>query len=127
MALSLKECAPDAVDFCIIQGNSFEVDLAMVDDVGAAQNITGWVFTAQIRKKYADEAELVVAFTESARNDAAGTVTLRLEAADTEAIRRSQNDGDLYRWDVEADDTVNVTTVAAGDVLVVGETTRVGD
>lgn len=127
MALSLTECAPDAVDYCIIQGNSFEVNLELTDDVGAAQDITGWVFTAQIRKKYADDSPPLASFTETARNNTGGTVTLRLEAADTEAIPRSKDDGDLYRWDVEADDTVNVTTLCAGDVLVVGETTRLGD
>jgi len=126
-ALDIETCSPDAVDFCIIQGNSFEIDLEIVDDVGAPQNISGWTFNAQIRNRYADDALPLLAFTESARNDTAGTVTMRLEALETETAPYSKTNADLLRWDVEADDGTNVTTIARGDVLVIGETTRLAD
>ena len=127
MALDIETCSPDAVELCIIQGNSFEVDLELVDDVGAAEDITGWTFNAEIRNRFADEATRLVSFTESARNNTAGTVTLRLEDTDTVLLPRSKTNTNLLRWDVDVDDGTNVTTIARGDVLVIGETTRLGD
>lgn len=118
-------CLADQVNICVRQGNTYQVDLTLTDDVGGAVDPTGWVIRSQIRNKYADEAPPLAEFTETGR--VGNVVTLRLEASDTEAIPRSKNEADLYRWDIEVDDGFNVVTVVEGDVYVPGETTRVGD
>lgn len=76
---------PAEMDVRIVRGDDFTLDIALTDDAGAAIDITGFTFAAQVRAE-ADSPYELATWTVGDRDDAAGTFTLTLAAADTAVL-----------------------------------------
>jgi hypothetical protein len=106
-------------DLTIDQGASFELTFDLVGDDGYPINITGYVFSGQIRKTYYSTnptANIVVTIL----NSAAGNTLLSISSSNTANIVAGR-----YVYDIKMKDTANVTSrVVEGIVTVTPQVTR---
>lgn len=84
-------------DHEIFQGDQLVISCAVVDDAGAAKDITGWTFTARLGSS---SAPALITGTVSVVSAAGGTFTVTFDAADTEALTPRQS----YRYNIKGDD-----------------------
>jgi hypothetical protein len=106
-------------DLTIDQGASFELTFDLVGDDGYPINITGYVFSGQIRKTYYSTnptANIIVTIL----NPVAGNTLLSISSSNTANIVAGR-----YVYDIKMKDTVNVTSrVVEGIVTVTPQVTR---
>jgi hypothetical protein len=106
-------------DLTIDQGASFELTFDLVGDDGYPINITGYVFSGQIRKTYYSTnptANIIVTIL----NSAAGNTLLSISSSNTANIVAGR-----YVYDIKMKDTANVTSrVVEGIVTVTPQVTR---
>ena len=106
-------------DLTIDQGADYETTFDLVADDGTPVNITGYVFTGQIRKSYYSTnptANLVITIL----NAVNGNTTISLGAANTANIVAGR-----YVYDVKMKDSSNVTTrVVEGIITITPQVTR---
>jgi hypothetical protein len=106
-------------DLTIDQGASFELTFDLVGDDGYPINITGYVFSGQIRKTYYSTnptANIIVTIL----NPVAGNTLLSISSSNTANIVAGR-----YVYDIKMKDTANVTSrVVEGIVTVTPQVTR---
>ena len=99
-------------------GDTETITLNLQDASGAAINVTGRTYAAQIRET-ADAASVLASFTCAISNAAGGVVTATLPAGTTAAL--SPGSG---VWDLQETNSSVVTTLLAGPVQIVQDVTR---
>jgi len=99
-------------------GDTETISVAIKDSTGAAVNITGRTYAAQIRTT-TDAATALATFSCSITNAAAGTLTATLSASTTAALTAG-----LGVWDLQETNSTTVTTLLAGSVTIVQDVTR---
>lgn len=106
-------------ELTVDQGATFESNIDLVDDDGAAINVAGYVFSGQIRKSYYSlnpTANLLITVVNSAN----GNVNISLNAATTTNIKSGR-----YLYDVKMTDTANVVTrIVEGIITVTPQVTK---
>lgn len=111
--------APAAHNLTIVQGDDFSETFTFKDSAGAAINLTGYTFAAQVRPTAAS-AVVTATFTVAITSAAGGTITLTLARAATALLLPG-----TYRWDLEWTDTLDKKrTLLNGAATVVEEVTR---
>lgn len=100
-------------------GDTETITLTLQDSNGAAINVTGRTYAAQIRPS-ADSSTVLASFTCAISNAAGGVVTATLPASTTAALSTGVGVFDLQ----ETNGSV-VTTLLAGPVSIVQDVTRV--
>ena len=109
---------PAKQDIKIMRGDTEVFNITVTDSAGTAVNLTGDVFTSQIRYNR-DDSSVAAAFTCVVTNAAAGTVTLTLSAVSSASL----NAGTAY-WDLQRNDSGVVTTIVAGKCTILADVTR---
>lgn len=99
-------------------GDTETVTLNLQDADGAAINITGRTYAAQIRET-ADSSTVLASFTCAISNGAGGVMTATLPAATTAALTPG-----VAVWDLQETNSGVVTTLLAGPVTIVQDVTR---
>jgi len=99
-------------------GDTETVTLYLQDAAGAAINITGRTYAAQIRET-ADASSVLASFTCAISNAAGGIMTATLPAATTAALTPGSG-----VWDLQETNSSVVTTLLAGPVTIVQDVTR---
>lgn len=102
----------------IVIGDTKTVSLTMQDGDGAAIDITGRTYSAQIRTNV-DDASPLATFSCSIISAAAGTMKAVLSATTTAAL----SPGDAV-WSLVETSSGIVTTILRGDVQIVESVTR---
>ena len=102
----------------IVLGDTKTVSLAFQDATGAAINIAGRTYSAQVRTN-ADDASPIATFTCSIVSGSGGTMQAVLSATTTAAL--SVGDG---VWSLKETNGSVVTTILRGDVSIVESVTR---
>lgn len=106
-------------ELTIDQGTTFEKTLDLVNNDGAAINVTNYVFSGQIRKSYYSKSKAAT-FTISVSNAANGNVIISLPATTTSSIKPGR-----YVYDVKMTDTSNnVTRIVEGIITVTPQVSR---
>jgi hypothetical protein len=100
-------------ELTVDQGTTFETSIDLVGDDGAAINIAGYSFSAQIRKSYYS-SNVTANLTINTVNVAGGNIILSMNSATTTNIRAGR-----YLYDVKMTDTANVVTRVVEGVLTV--------
>ena len=99
-------------------GDTETVTLYLQDVNGAAINVTGRTYAAQIRST-ADATSVLATFTCAISNAAGGIVTATLPAATTAALTPG-----VAVFDLQETNSGVVTTLLAGPVTIVQDVTR---
>jgi hypothetical protein len=99
-------------------GDTETVTVTLQDAAGAAVNITGRTYQAQVRSSAASTAVLAT-FTCAVTNGTAGTFACTLGTATTAALSEQ-----TAVWDCQETNAGVVTTLLAGQVWVVQDVTR---
>ena len=106
-------------DLTIDQGADFETTFDLVADDGTPVDITGYIFTGQIRKSYYSTnptANLVITILNSVN----GNTKISLGSSNTANIISGR-----YVYDIKMKDSMNVTTrVVEGIVTITPQVTR---
>lgn len=106
-------------DLTIDQGADFETTFDLVADDGTPVDITGFIFSGQIRKSYYSSnptANLVITILNSVN----GNTKISLGAANTANIISGR-----YVYDIKMKDSANVTTrVVEGIITITPQVTR---
>jgi hypothetical protein len=106
-------------ELTVDQGTTYENNLDLVADDGAAINVAGYVFSGQIRKSYYS-TKPTANFTIQVINSAAGNVNISLSAATTANIKAGR-----YVYDVKMTDTFNqVTRIVEGIITITPQVTK---
>jgi hypothetical protein len=109
---------PAKQDIKIMRGDTEVFNITVTDSAGAAVNLTGDVFTSQIRYNR-DDSSVAASFTCVVTDPIAGQVSLTLPAA-TSATLVS---GTAY-WDLQRNDSGVITTIVAGKCTILADVTR---
>lgn len=109
---------PAKQDIKIMRGDTEVFNITVTDSAGVAVNLTGDVFTSQIRYNR-DDSSVAAAFTCVVTNAAAGTVSLTLSAVTSATL----NAGVAY-WDLQRNDSGVITTIVAGKCTILADVTR---
>jgi hypothetical protein len=99
-------------------GDTETISVAIKDSTGAAVNITGRTYAAQIRTT-TDAATALATFSCSITNAAAGTLAATLSATTTAALTAG-----LAVWDLQETNGTTVTTLLGGSVTISQDVTR---
>ena len=99
-------------------GDTETVSVTLQDSAGAAVNITGRTYTAQVRAT-ADSSSVLAAFSCSITDAAAGTFACTLSATQTAAL----TPGGAV-WDLAETNGSTVTRLLAGSVVIAQGVTR---
>jgi hypothetical protein len=110
--------APANLPINIRIGDTETISVAIKDSTGAAVNITGRTYAAQIRTT-TDAATALATFSCSIVSGAAGTLTATLSASTTAALTAG-----LAVWDLQETNGTTVTTLLGGSVTIVQDVTR---
>lgn len=111
--------APGVYNFTTTQGDDVAETFTFKDDDGAAINLTGYTFAAQMRRTPSDTAVLAT-FSFTITSAAGGTVDMTLSKTVTAGLQPG-----VYPYDVQWTDAAGkVRTVLAGKVTVLAEVTR---
>lgn len=109
---------PAKQDIKIMRGDTEIFNITITDDAGAAVNLTGDVFTSQIRYNR-DDTSVAASFTTSIVDPIAGQVRLTLSAASSALLTA----GTAY-WDLQRNDSGVITTIVAGKCTILADVTR---
>lgn len=109
---------PAKQDIKIMRGDTEVLNITITDSAGAAVDLTGDVFTSQIRYNRNDSS-IAASFSCVVTNAVAGQVTLTLSAVNSAAL----TDGVAY-WDLQRNDSGVITTVIAGKCTILADVTR---
>ena len=109
---------PATLNITIRTGDTETISVAIKDSAGAAVDITGRTYAAQIRSNAEDTSPLAT-FSCSIVSAAAGTLAATLSAATTAALTPG-----LGVWDLQETNGTTVTTLLAGQVTIVQDVTR---
>jgi hypothetical protein len=110
--------SPASYPLTVRIGDTETVSVTLQDSAGAAIDITGRTYAAQIRAT-ADAASPLATFTCTITNAAAGTFACTLSAATTRALSTG-----VGVWDLEETNSSTVTSLLAGPVQIVQDVTR---
>lgn len=109
---------PAKQDIKIMRGDTEVFNITVTDSAGAAVDLTGDVFTSQIRYNR-DDSSIAASFSCVVTNAAAGQVQLTLSAASSAGLTA----GTGY-WDLQRNDTGVITTIVAGKCTILADVTR---
>jgi hypothetical protein len=110
--------APAKQDLIITRGDTETVVVTMVDDVGAAIDITGRTYTSQMRTT-PDISAISITGVGAVTDGAAGKLTVTFSATGTAAL----DPGFLY-WDLQENASGVISTILSGTVTVLADVTR---
>jgi hypothetical protein len=110
--------APANLPINIRIGDTETISVAIKDSTGAAVNITGRTYAAQIRTT-TDAATALATFSCSIVSGAAGTLTATLSASTTAALTAG-----IAVWDLQETNGTTVTTLLSGSVTISQDVTR---
>jgi len=106
-------------ELTVDQGSSFDTNIDLVADDGAAINVTNYVFSGQIRKSYYS-SNSTANLTITVVNAANGNVNISLNAATTTNIKAGR-----YLYDIKMTDTSNtVTRIVEGIITITPQVTK---
>ena len=109
---------PADQDLIITRGDTETLVATIQDNNGAAINITGRTYRAQIRSSQ-DSTTIKASFTCTVTGGSSGQVTCVLAAADSATLTAGN-----YFWDLEENASGVVSTILAGNVTVLADVTR---
>ncbi len=109
---------PAKQDIKIMRGDTEVFNITVTDSAGAAVDLTGDVFTSQIRYNR-DDTSIAGAFVCTITDAAAGQVRLTLSAASSAVLTA----GTAY-WDLQRNDAGVITTIVAGKCTILADVTR---
>jgi hypothetical protein len=109
---------PAKQDIRIMRGDTEVFNIALTDSANAPINLTGDVFTSQIRYNR-DDSSIAATFTCVVTDAAAGLVTLTLSPVSSALL----NAGVAY-WDLQRNDSGVITTLVAGKCTILADVTR---
>ena len=109
---------PATLNIAVRTGDTETISVTITDETGAAVDIEGRAYAAQIRANASDTAVLAT-FTCAITDAAAGKLTATLSAASTAALTPG-----LAVWDLQETSGTTVTTLLAGQVTIVQDVTR---
>ena len=109
---------PAPYNLTIRTGDTETVSVSMVNAAGAAIDITGRTYQAQIRDTAASTA-ILATFNCTVTNGTAGTFACTLGTATTAALTPQ-----TAVWDCSENNSGVVTTLLAGQVFIVQDVTR---
>lgn len=122
--------AAGKLDFLIEQGASFERTLTIKDSLDAPINLTGYVFSGQIRKKYSDATTVgSFVFTILDQVTNTGKVRVTMSPAATSAIpvdkaETAAKRNTVYVYDIEMNTGSKVERLLEGAATISPEVTR---
>jgi len=106
-------------ELTVDQGATYETIIDLVNDDGAAINVTNYVFSGQIRKSYYS-SNATANLTITLVNAANGNVKVSLNAATTSNIKAGR-----YLYDIKMTDTSNtVTRIVEGIITITPQVTK---
>jgi hypothetical protein len=109
-------------DLAIYRGDTWELPVKFVNDEGDPLDVTGWTWTAQIRRN-PDASDVHAEITVTVNDAAKGDLTLSMAASVTRDINPRLFG---YSWDLQSDQGSGVTkTYLHGNVNVIADTTKV--
>jgi hypothetical protein len=108
----------------IEQGATFSKTLTFKDGAGVPIDITGWVFSGQVRRAYSS-SDILETFTFVTSNQITNTgeVVVSLTSAETMAIPADYKVS-TYAYDIETTVGATVTRVVEGSVSFSAEVTK---
>jgi hypothetical protein len=109
---------PADQDLIITRGDTETIVATIQDNNGAAINITGRTYRAQIRSSQ-DSTTIKASFTCTVTGGSSGQVTCVLAAADSATLTAGN-----YFWDLEENASGVISTILAGNVTVLADVTR---
>jgi hypothetical protein len=109
---------PADQDLIITRGDTETLVATIQDNNGAAINITGRTYRAQIRSSQ-DSTTIKASFTCTVTGGSSGQVTCVLASADSATLTAGN-----YFWDLEENASGVVSTILAGNVTVLADVTR---
>jgi hypothetical protein len=109
---------PAKQDIKIMRGDTEVFNITVTDSAGLPVDLTGDVFTSQIRYNR-DDSSAAAAFSCVLTSAVAGTVALTLSAATSATL----NAGTAY-WDLQRNNDGVVTTIVAGKCTILADVTR---
>lgn len=108
---------PATRNIALVRGDTYQHLVTFTDEAGDPVDITDYTYTAQVRT-HPNSDDVLVAM-DTLVDGPAGTVWLTIDAADTDDL-----DPGRRAWDLEETADGIVTTIMAGWVDVLADTTR---
>ena len=115
----------ETLDLALKRGDSNQFSVIVYDADDAAMDLTGYSYTAQIRRT-ADSVTVVGTFTVDSADEATGELRLSLPVAVSETLDTTLPLGGV--WDLQIsrpEATPIITTTHGGDVTVTEDVSRV--
>lgn len=109
---------PAKQNITITRGDTEVFNITLLDSVSAPINLTGSTFLAQIRYEY-DDAAIAASFTCTVTDAVAGTLSMTLSSASSQAL----NAGPSF-WDLQRTTSGVVNTLLAGKCTILHDVTR---
>lgn len=109
---------PAKQDIKIMRGDTEVFNITVTDNNGAAVDLTGDVFTSQIRYNR-DDTSIAASFACTITNATAGQVRLTLSATSSSLLTA----GTAF-WDLQRNNDGVITTIIAGKCTILADVTR---
>lgn len=109
---------PAEQDLVVTRGDTLTVNVVMTTDGTTPINITGRVYTSQVRQ-FPDDPTTSGSFVCTITDGAAGELQLVMAASTTAAM-----DSGNYYWDLQENASGVISTVLAGAFVVLADVTR---
>jgi hypothetical protein len=102
----------------IYRGDTYVHEIRIRDSANAVINISGRVYSAQIRRS-SSSSNTVVSFTSTITDASNGVLQISLTTNQTANLRSG-----MYKYDLQEINGSNVLTLMTGNVTVTGDITR---
>jgi hypothetical protein len=109
---------PAKQDIKIMRGDTEVFNITVTDSAGAPIDLTGDIFTSQIRYNR-DDSSIAATFNCTVPNPTAGEVRLTLPAGTSATL----TSGSAF-WDLQRNDAGVITTIIAGKCTILADVTR---
>jgi hypothetical protein len=109
---------PAKQDIKIMRGDTEVFNITVTDSAGAPIDLTGDIFTSQIRYNR-DDSSIAASFNCSIVSEANGQVRLTLPAGTSAGLVA----GTAF-WDLQRNDSGVITTIIAGKCTILADVTR---
>lgn len=109
---------PAKQDIKIMRGDTEVFNITVTDSTGAAIDLTGDIFTSQIRYNR-DDTSIAATFNCSVVDPVAGLVRLTLPATTSAGLIAGSS-----FWDLQRNDAGVITTIIAGKCTILADVTR---
>lgn len=111
-------------EFTIDQGSDVAIEIHLVDQNGAAKNLSNYTPTAKLKKTYTSSDSDTTDFTAIISDNAGGVVTLSLTNTQTDALSKGRYVYDVEISYLDSDSNTIIERVLEGRIQITPSVTK---